>query len=159
MLELHRGMESPCCARRYGRAKAGLTPREWRVGGTRRKAKWGWLKGPTQNPTLKLRTYQSYDHTHTHTHTHRDSKCESAFILISLSTYLTRFQSQYSLFFLLHAWFSQTPITFWTMGRTYNPVTCNPVTCNPIAIAVTNMFDSWLYDGWVRKYNRNEKFT
>jgi hypothetical protein len=85
--------------------------------------------GPTQNPTLPLRPYQSYTNTHTH------SECEHAplfrYVLLFLHIHLAQ---NFRYFFLLHAWLRQTPIKFGTMAWT----------CNTIATAVTNMFEPWL---------------
>jgi len=81
------------------------------------RAECGWLERPTQNPTLKLRTYQSYEHTHTQI----QNANTRLYPGLSLFTYLSPFQLQIhvfvAFFFLLHAWLNETPITFWTLGR------------------------------------------
>jgi hypothetical protein len=113
------GVFTPCpvweynpfaASRRFERAKAGADPA--RMG---RRLNWakgrvegsGRLKGPTQNPTLPLRTYQSYTNTHT------DSKCEHAplfrYVLLFLHIHLAH---NFRYFFLLYGWLHQTPIKF-----------------------------------------------
>ena len=99
----------------------------------------GWLEGPTQNPTLKLRTYQSYEHTHTHTHTHIQNVNTRLYPGLRFLHICLPSCYSYSFFFLLHAWLNETPITFWTLGRI----------CGTTAITVTNMSDCRLDDEWV----------